>query len=97
MKGTPEAEVENLQKLVLEQQALLAVLDARFRGLRHFVLEICRITNIKDLEAGRPLEDVLRQIIDEELDARLAKISDDDPRHAAYLKKFIEAAKSKPS
>lgn len=96
MKGTPEADLENLQKLVLEQQALLAVMDARFRGLRHFILGICQILNIKDLEEGRPLEEVLRRVTDEELDARLAQISDDDPKHAARLRKFIEAAKSRP-
>lgn len=96
MNGTPEAEITHLRQLVLELQAAQMVADSRWRGLRHFVLEICRLVNVKDVGEGRPLDEVLRGIVDAELDARLAKVSDDDPRHAAFLKQFIRAAKSKP-
>jgi hypothetical protein len=92
-KGTPQADPEHLRKLVLELQALLIVQDCRFRALRVLVIEGLQTLKVHDLQ-GTPLEQVLRRMTDAELDAKLAKLSDDDPNHVSALYTVLRAART---
>ena len=92
MKGSPQPELENLRNLMLEHQALFAVMDCKFRALSNLVIYCVQELNMSEIQ-GRPLLDILNELTNLEIERKLATISDDDPNHAAQLKAWLEAAK----
>jgi hypothetical protein len=77
---------------LLEQQAQILVSDARIRTLIHQLGEVVRLLKLAVLPPSATFEEAFRELVQTELNAKLATIADGDAAHASALTKLLLSA-----
>lgn len=84
-----QQDIDRINSLLLEQQAQLLVSDARVRTLRHLVGELVQLLKVPVQPPGATFEEAFRDLVQTEVNAKLAMIADGDQAHASALTKLL--------